>query len=148
MATKEVKIIKPTVANANNNLIRMAAYCRVSTDSADQVNSFMAQVAYYSDYIDSHDNMTLVDIYADEGITGTSVNKRTDFKRLIKDCQNRKIDRVIVKSVQRFARNSLESFPPFSERFTVPFSQFVHTALHCCIISPIFRTIFGPICSS
>lgn len=47
MATKEVKIIKPTVANANNNLIRMAAYCRVSTDSADQVNSFMAQVAYY-----------------------------------------------------------------------------------------------------
>lgn len=108
MATKEVKIIKPTVANANNNLIRMAAYCRVSTDSADQVNSFMAQVAYYSDYIDSHDNMTLVDIYADEGITGTSVNKRTDFKRLIKDCQNRKIDRVIVKSVQRFARNSLE----------------------------------------
>ena len=63
MATKEVKIIKPTVANANNNLIRMAAYCRVSTDSADQVNSFMAQVAYYSDYIDSHDNMTLVDIY-------------------------------------------------------------------------------------
>lgn len=61
---------------------------------------------YYD--IDSHDNMTLVDIYADEGITGTSVNKRTDFKRLIKDCQNRKIDRVIVKSVQRFARNSLE----------------------------------------
>ena len=47
-------------------------------------------------------------VYADEGITGTSVNKRTDFKRLIKDCQNRKIDRVIVKSVQRFARNSLE----------------------------------------
>ena len=46
MATKEVKIIKPTVANANNNLIRMAAYCRVSTDSADQVNSFMAQVAF------------------------------------------------------------------------------------------------------
>ena len=108
MATKEVKIIKPTVANANNNLIRMAAYCRVSTDSADQVNSFMAQVAYYSEYIDSHDNMTLVDIYADEGITGTSINKREDFKRLIKDCQNRKIDRVIVNSVQRFARNSLE----------------------------------------
>lgn len=108
MATKEVKIIKPIVANANNNLIRMAAYCRVSTDSADQVNSFMAQMAYYSEYIDSHDNMTLVDIYADEGITGTSINKREDFKRLIKDCQNRKIDRVIVKSVQRFARNSLE----------------------------------------
>lgn len=108
MATKEVKIIKPTVANRNNRLIRVAAYCRVSTDSEDQINSFMAQMAYYSDYIDSHDNMTLVDIYADEGITGTAINKRDDFKRLIKDCQNRKIDRIIVKSVQRFARNALE----------------------------------------
>ena len=73
MATKEVKIIKPTVANANNNLIRMAAYCRVSTDSADQVNSFMAQVAYYSDYIDSHDNMTLVDICLCVGKRGIHV---------------------------------------------------------------------------
>ena len=105
---REIKVIKPTLgANAERKL-RMAAYCRVSTDSADQINSFMAQMRYYSDYIRSHDNMTFVDIYADEGITGTCINKRDEFKRMLKDCQNRKIDRILVKSVQRFARNSLE----------------------------------------
>lgn len=105
---REIKVIKPTLgANAERKL-RVAAYCRVSTDSADQINSFVAQMRYYSDYIRSHENMTFVDIYADEGITGTCINKRDEFKRMLKDCQNRKIDRILVKSVQRFARNSLE----------------------------------------
>ena len=105
---REIKVIKPTLGANAERKIRVAAYCRVSTDSADQINSFMAQMRYYSDYIRSHDNMTFVDIYADEGITGTCINKRDEFKRMLKDCKNRKIDRVLVKSVQRFARNSLE----------------------------------------
>lgn len=105
-AAKQVKIINPTKKIAD--LIRVAAYCRVSTDSQDQVNSFFAQVRYYSDYIRCNDRMTLVDIYADEGITGTSVDKRDEFKRMMKDAKNRRIDRVLVKSVTRFARNSLE----------------------------------------
>lgn len=106
--TREVKVIKPTLgANAERKL-RVAAYCRVSTDSSDQINSFIAQMRYYSDYIRNHESMVFVDIYADEGITGTCINKRDEFKRMLKDCQNRKIDRVLVKSVQRFARNSLE----------------------------------------
>lgn len=105
-AAKQVKIINPTKKIAD--LIRVAAYCRVSSDSKDQVNSFFAQVRYYSDYIRSNERMTLVDIYADEGITGTSIDKRDEFKRMMKDAKNRRIDRVFVKSVTRFARNSLE----------------------------------------
>ncbi len=105
---REIKVIKPTLGENAERKIRMAAYCRVSTDSEDQINSFMAQMKYYSDYIRSHSNMTFVDIYADEGITGTCIHKREEFKRMLRDCKNRKIDRVIVKSVQRFARNSLE----------------------------------------
>ena len=108
IGAKEVKIIKPTKALQNEKKIRVAAYCRVSTDSEDQLNSFFAQMKYYTDYIRNNDQMVLVDIYADEGITGTSIQKREEFKRLIKDCKNKKIDRVIVKSVTRFARNSLE----------------------------------------
>jgi len=106
--SKEVIVIKPTKAQTKENRLRVAAYCRVSTDSSDQLNSFFAQMKYYTDYIRSNDNMVLVDIYADEGITGTVIQKREEFKRLIKDCKNKKIDRVLVKSVTRFARNSLE----------------------------------------
>lgn len=103
---KQVRIINPT--KRIENLIRVAAYCRVSTDSTDQINSFFAQVRYYTDYIRCNERMTLVDIYADEGITGTSVEKRDEFKRMLKDARNHKIDRILVKSVTRFARNSLE----------------------------------------
>ena len=105
---KRVQIIRATKGEQEYGKIRMAAYCRVSTDSSDQANSFMAQMQYYNDYIRQNPNMVLVDIYADEGITGTSIEKRTEFKRLLRDCENHKIDRVIVKSVTRFARNSLE----------------------------------------
>lgn len=104
---KEVHVIEASKDNEKKQ-IRVAAYCRVSTDSFDQSNSFLAQVSYYTDYIKNHDNMKLVDIYADEGITGTSLNKREEMKRLIKDCRLKKIDQVIVKSVTRFARNAVE----------------------------------------
>lgn len=105
---KEVKIIRATSKIVDRNILRVAAYCRVSTDSDDQVNSFVAQVKYYNDFIRLSDGMELVDIYADEGITGTSISKRKEFKRMITDSGLGKIDRVYVKSVTRFARNSLE----------------------------------------
>ena len=105
---KNVQIIQPTIGLEAEKLIRVAAYCRVSTDSEDQADSFLAQVKYYNDFFKSQSNMILVDIYADEGITGTCMNKREEFKRLIKDCTLGRIDRVYVKSVSRFARNSLE----------------------------------------
>jgi len=96
---KEVKIINPTLGKHAVKKIRVAAYCRVSTDSEDQYNSFIAQVKYYNDFIRTSNDLTLVDIYADEGITGTSVSKRDDFKRMIKDCKAGKIDRVYKEAV-------------------------------------------------
>lgn len=109
MAERIVKVIQPTIAQINQQRKqRAAAYCRVSTDSEDQSNSFSAQLKYYTDYIKANPEMEFVDIYADEGITGTCVNKRDEFKRMMKDASAGKIDRIFVKSVSRFARNSLE----------------------------------------
>lgn len=108
-AQRTVQIIRPTSEiSTEEQKIKTAAYCRVSTDSDDQENSFLAQVKYYSDYIGSREDMVLVDIYADEGITGTSMSKREEFKRLLNDARLGRIDRVFCKSVSRFARNSLE----------------------------------------
>lgn len=91
-----------------NIIIRLAAYCRVSSDSADQLHSFAAQIRYYKDYERKHPEYKLVDIYADEGLTGTSMEKRDELNRLIHDCKKGKIDRIVVKSVSRFARNTQE----------------------------------------
>ena len=70
-------------------LIRLAAYCRVSSDSEDQLHSFAAQIRHYKDYEKKHPQYKLVDIYADEGLTGTSMEKRDDLQRLIRDCKKR-----------------------------------------------------------
>lgn len=109
MAERTVKVIQPTVLKINEKKkLRVAAYCRVSTDSQDQANSFSVQFKYYSDYIKTNPEMEFADIYADEGITGTCINKRTEFKRMLKDASEGRLDRIFVKSVSRFARNSLE----------------------------------------
>ena len=86
--------------------LRLAPYCRVSSDSADPLHSFAAQIRYYSDYAKKHPEYQLVDIYADEGITGTEMKKRDELKRLIADCKKGKVDRMIVNSVSRMARNT------------------------------------------
>lgn len=88
--------------------IRLAAYCRVSSDSSDQLHSFATQIKYYSEYCKRHPEYKFVDIYADEGITGTSMEKRDDFRRMLRDCKKGLIDRIIVKSMSRFARNTEE----------------------------------------
>ncbi len=89
-----------------NRKVRLAAYCRVSTNNEDQLYSFDNQVNYYRNYAVEHSQYDLIDIYADEGITGTSTRHREQFKRMIQDCEEGKIDMVITKSVTRFARNT------------------------------------------
>lgn len=89
--------------------IRVAAYCRVSSSSADQLNSYARQISVYRALIEGRSEWTLVDIFADEGITGTSVEKRTEFLRMIKMCELRMIDLIVTKSVSRFARNVKEA---------------------------------------
>ena len=109
MEERIVKVIQPTVAQINaERKQRAAAYCRVSTDSEDQANSFAAQLKYYTEFIKDNPNMDFVDIYADEGITGTCISKRDEFQRMMRDAAKGKIDRIYTKSVSRFARNSLE----------------------------------------
>lgn len=97
-----------TRTETTEKAIRFAPYCRVSSDSEDQLHSFAAQIKYYKDYERQNPQYELVDIYADEGITGTSMKNRDEFNRLIRDCTRGKIDRIIVKSVSRFARNTKE----------------------------------------
>ena len=88
---------------------RVCAYCRVSTDSREQQNSFSAQVEYYKISIGKRDDWEYIGIYADEAKSGTQVKKRDEFLRMIKDCEDGKIDMIITKSVTRFARNTVDS---------------------------------------
>lgn len=86
--------------------LRCAAYCRVSSSSEDQLNSYAAQIKYYSSIFRNSETEELAGIYADEGITGTSQEKRTEFQRLMNDCREGKIDKIYTKSISRFARNT------------------------------------------
>ena len=107
LAEKQPRVIKIEPAERPQNVrLRVAAYTRVSSDSEDQLNSFAAQNRYYTELISSKAEWRMVDIYADEGITGTSVAKRDDFQRMMADCRRGLIDQILVKSISRFARNT------------------------------------------
>lgn len=99
-----IKIEPPQFQNPAK--IRCAAYCRVSSGSEDQLNSYAAQITYYSSRFRDSETEVLVGIYAYEGITGTSQEKRTEFQRLMSDCLEGKIDKIFTKSISRFARNT------------------------------------------
>ena len=88
--------------------LRVAAYCRVSTDSDEQATSYEAQVEHYTEYIQKNPDWVLAGIYADDGISGTNTKKRTEFNRMIVACMDGEIDMVITKSISRFARNTLD----------------------------------------
>lgn len=88
---------------------KVAAYCRVSTDSDEQELSFETQCQYYRNYINEHPNYILVDVYADEGISGTSLSRREAFNQMMDDAKDGKIDMIITKSITRFARNTVDS---------------------------------------
>ena len=91
-----------------NPKLRVAAYCRVSTDSDEQETSYDAQITHYTAYINGHPDWELADIYADDGISGTNTKKREEVNRMIEDCMAGKIDKVITKSISRFARNTVD----------------------------------------
>ena len=95
--------------NDESKRLRVAAYCRVSTDEEDQLQSYKAQVEYYTDYISKNPKWKFVRIYADEGITGTKASKRENFLKMIRDCEKGRIDYILTKSVARFARNTVDT---------------------------------------
>ncbi len=94
-----------TIPTYGTKKIKTCAYCRVSTNSADQLNSYATQVKYYTKAIQSHDEWEFVEIFADEGITGTRADKRDEFQRMMDMCHRNKIELILTKSVSRFARN-------------------------------------------
>ncbi len=111
--TRVVRKIQPTVDTATQlkkeyRQLRVAAYCRVSTKQEEQINSYEVQVKHYTERIQSEPKWTLVGIYADKGITGTSVKKRDEFNKMIRKCKQGKIDMIITKSIARFARNTVD----------------------------------------
>lgn len=89
--------------------IKVAAYCRVSTDKEDQINSLENQIAFFTDYINSNANWELYKVYYDEGISGTSVEKREQFNQMICDAESGKFKRIVTKEVSRFARNTVDT---------------------------------------
>lgn len=107
---KKFMVIPPnqTAAKTENTKqkSRVAAYCRVSTEQEEQLGSFANQIAYYTDYINGRKDYQLVEIFADEGISGTGIRKRTGFRRMITACEEGKVDLIITKSISRFARNT------------------------------------------
>lgn len=110
--TKKVTVIpanpQMTEKDIRKQHLRVAPYCRVSTNSEEQHESYTAQIEYYTEKIAAQPDWTMVDMFADEGKTATSTKKRKDFLRMIKACEKGKVDLVITKSVSRFCRNTLD----------------------------------------
>lgn len=100
----EVRLISPITRQAGKKT-RVAAYCRVSTNSADQLNSYAAQIRVYKALIAKHADWEMVDIFADEGLSGMKSANRTEFQRMMHLCEQHQIDLILTKSVSRFARN-------------------------------------------
>lgn len=109
---KKVTLIEPKksfiVDKDKHRQKRVAAYCRVSTDSDEQVTSYNNQMKFYTEYIASKQEWEFAGMYADEGLSGTRADKRPEFQRLYNDCLKGKIDYIITKSVSRFARNTVD----------------------------------------
>lgn len=115
MANSRNVTVIPACSRMGNNTnskerpkLRVAAYCRVSTDSEEQASSYEVQIEHYTSYIKGNPEWDLAGIFADDGISGTNTKKRDEFNRMIEECLEGKIDMVITKSISRFARNTLD----------------------------------------
>jgi DNA invertase Pin-like site-specific DNA recombinase len=107
--TEIPSIPRHTERDIRKQQLGVAAYCRVSTDSEDQLNSYHSQINYYTTVINENPNWKMAGIFADEGLSGVSTKKRKQFNLMMEKCKKGKIDLIIVKSISRFARNTLDS---------------------------------------
>lgn len=116
----EVKVLQATRTNPNSRArsreggfqveqIRVAAYCRVSTDGEEQLGSFESQKTYYEKVISENKEWVMAGIFADEAVSGTKTDKRVEFLRMIDACQKGEIDMILTKSISRFARNTMDT---------------------------------------
>ncbi len=116
MASKKITVIpaktRPDTIIGSAEVLpkkRVAAYARVSTDMDEQLNSYGAQISYYTEHIKKNPEWTFVKVYTDEGISGLMMKKREGFQTMIKDALSGKIDLILTKSVSRFARNTVDT---------------------------------------
>ena len=125
---KVTKLGADKASKAKKKLLRVAAYCRVSTDSDAQLESLEAQKQHYENYISGRDDWEFAGLYFDEGISGTKKDRRPELLRMISDCEAGKIDFIITKSISRFARNTTDCLEmvrkllelmPCSDRLTI-----------------------------
>ena len=111
-----IRVIPPTVRSIHasgrttdaEKPLRVAAYCRVSTDSDEQAGSYEAQIEHYTDKINNTAGWSMAGIYADDGISATTMLKREQFNKMIEDAHAGRIDMIITKSISRFARNTVD----------------------------------------
>lgn len=115
MAERSVTILPPRLNRKAQEIkaeekakLRVAAYCRVSTDSDEQATSYEAQIEHYTLFIQNNPEWELAGIFADDGISGTNTKKRDEFNRMIEECKAGNIDMIITKSISRFARNTID----------------------------------------
>lgn len=113
MPAPVVEIIPATIQNTikvtERKNLRVAAYCRVSTDHEEQQTSYKTQIEYYTNYIKENPNWKFVKIFADEGLSATSTAKRKEFLEMMEMCREGKIDLILTKSTSRFSRNTLDT---------------------------------------
>lgn len=114
LAQGEMRVVVIPAKSSEENkqaakCLRVAAYCRVSTDDEEQKTSYEAQIGYYTEKINQNPEWQMAGIFADEGISGTQAKKRPEFLKMIRLCRQRKIDIILTKSLSRFARNTVDS---------------------------------------
>ena len=143
-----IPAIKPADFYNDKSTKRVAVYARVSTDDPNQTSSYELQKNHYTDVVSRHEGWELSEIYADEGISGTSLQHRDAFVRMIQDCKRGKIDMIITKSVSRFARNVVHCISYVRELavfFSVCFKlTCIHMAYRCLIRSKVITMTFRP----
>jgi len=126
--------------------LRVAAYCRVSTKQDEQLNSYEVQRTHYEERIRTEPKWSLVGIFADKGITGTNMKKRDEFNKMLRLCYKGKIDMIIVKSISRFARNTLDVI-----KITISYRAFllhqqIHVQLFCFALNKYLYPIANVLC--
>lgn len=121
MQTTRVTLIPPTMSLhtaaplSKTAVRRVCGYARVSTDNEEQLGSYEAQMAYYTQFIQEHEGWAFAGLYSDEGVSGTSIRKRKGFQKMIADALDGKIDLIVTKSISRFARNTVDSISTIRE---------------------------------
>ena len=145
MERTTVTVIEPIISQTLTDCqwerakLKVAAYARVSTEQDEQQSSYEAQVDYYTRYIRSNPDWEFVEVYADEGITGTNTKRREGFNRMVSDAKAGKIDLILTKSISRFARNTVDTLQTVRELKAVSYTHLTQSIGHTVLLDSAYR---------